>query len=42
MWALLNAARQALGRPPMEVPPYDDDIIRRMTMAVEEGRLPKE
>lgn len=39
MWALLNAARQALGRLPMEVPPYDDEFIRNLTMAVEEGRL---
>lgn len=42
MWALLNAARQAMGQPPMELPPYDDEIMRRLTKAVEEGGLPKE
>ncbi len=40
MWALLNAARTFAGQPPMELPRYDEDIMRRMTMLVEEGRLP--
>lgn len=42
MWALLNAARAVAGQPPMELPRYDDDVMRRMTMLVEERRLPNE
>jgi hypothetical protein len=41
IWDLLNAVRRARGSESMELPPYDVDVVRRMTMLIEEGRLPK-
>lgn len=40
-WELLNALQEHLGRDPLELPPFDDDVVTRVTQLIEEKRVPK-
>jgi hypothetical protein len=40
-WELLNALQEHLGRDPLDLPPFDDDVMIRVTKLIEAGRVPQ-
>jgi len=40
-WGLLNALQEYLGRDPLDLPPFDDDVLTRVTKLIQAERVPK-